>query len=134
VSQSHPFIIKLYRSYIHEFPLHREPILINVDIPLGALIDVDLSDSIEVDDGFSDEQAKTAEAVATAVQAGIDDYATANVTVVGHSLGAALALLDAVYLPLHLPADSTNYRTITYGMPRVSTNLLNFDGLPLNNK
>ena len=37
---------------------------------------------------------------------------------VGHSLGAALALLDAVFLPLHLP-PSTSFKIIGYGMPRV---------------
>lgn len=40
------------------------------------------------------------------------------VIVTGHSLGAALALLDAVYLPLHLPAG-TPVRMVGYGMPRV---------------
>lgn len=32
-------------------------------------------------------------------------------------LGAALALLDGVYLPLNLP--NVNFKTIGYGMPRV---------------
>lgn len=32
--------------------------------------------------------------------------------------GAALALIDAVYLPLHLPGVS--FKTVGYGMPRVS--------------
>lgn len=32
--------------------------------------------------------------------------------------GAALALLDSVYLPLHLPSN-LNFRTVTYGLPRV---------------
>ena len=41
-----------------------------------------------------------------------------SVTITGHSLGAALALLDGVYLPLHLPAI-TSVRMIGYGMPRV---------------
>ena len=39
------------------------------------------------------------------------------VTVVGHSLGAALALLDGLYLSLNLP--NTEVRVIGYGMPRV---------------
>lgn len=39
-------------------------------------------------------------------------------TTTGHSLGAALALLDAVYLQLHLPS-STSLKTVGYGMPRV---------------
>jgi len=34
-------------------------------------------------------------------------------------VGAALSLLDSVYLPLHLPID-TKFKTITYGLPRVS--------------
>lgn len=41
-----------------------------------------------------------------------------SVVVTGHSLGAALALLDAVYLPLHLPAG-TRVCMVGYGMPRV---------------
>ena len=45
-------------------------------------------------------------------------YSTTNVTLVGHSLGAALALLDAVYLPLHLP-PTTNFKMVGYSMPRV---------------
>jgi len=45
-------------------------------------------------------------------------HGATQVTVVGHSLGAALALLDSVYLPLHLPAGTT-FRTISYGLPRV---------------
>lgn len=41
-----------------------------------------------------------------------------RVTVVGHSLGAALALLDSIYLPLHLPSGVT-VNMVGYGMPRV---------------
>ena len=48
----------------------------------------------------------------------LTQYNASSVTLVGHSLGAALALLDAVYLPLHLPAI-TSVRMVGYGMPRV---------------
>ena len=41
-----------------------------------------------------------------------------SVVVTGHSLGAALALLDSVYLPLHLPAGM-RVNMVGYGMPRV---------------
>ncbi|KIJ32631.1 hypothetical protein M422DRAFT_184271 [Sphaerobolus stellatus SS14] len=43
---------------------------------------------------------------------------TNKVPITGHSLGAALALLDAVYLPLHLPS-TIQFKLVTYGMPRV---------------
>lgn len=45
-------------------------------------------------------------------------YGATAVTIVGHSLGAAIALLDSVYLPLWLPSGTT-FRTIGYGLPRV---------------
>ena len=34
------------------------------------------------------------------------------------SLGAAIALLDSVYLPLHV--SGVSFQTFTYGLPRVS--------------
>ena len=45
-------------------------------------------------------------------------HRVSSVVVIGHSLGAALALLDSVYLPLHMPAG-TSVRMIGYGLPRV---------------
>lgn len=39
-------------------------------------------------------------------------------TLVGHSLGAAIATLDAVYLKLALPA-STTIKVINHGSPRI---------------
>jgi len=48
----------------------------------------------------------------------LTQHGASSVAVTGHSLGAALALLDAVYLPLHLPAG-TRVRMVGYGMPRV---------------
>ncbi|KAJ7065267.1 Alpha/Beta hydrolase protein [Mycena amicta] len=76
-----------------------------------------LSSSIQAHSGFANEQAKTAIQVLSAVKTGITRFAAKKVTIIGHSLGAALALLDSVYLPLHLTGVS--FQTITYAMPRV---------------
>ncbi|KAJ7885990.1 lipase class 3 family protein [Mycena leptocephala] len=76
-----------------------------------------LDSEIRVHSGFAGEHAKTAEAILTAVNTTLNTYNTNRVTVIGHSLGAALALLDSVYLSLHLP--TTNLTTIGYGLPRV---------------
>lgn len=77
-----------------------------------------ISSDIEVHNGFMNAQASTATEVLTAVQTTMSKYGTTTVTVVGHSLGAAISLLDSVYLPLHLPLG-TSFQTITYGLPRV---------------
>jgi predicted lipase len=61
---------------------------------------------------------RTATDVLSAVEQTMSTYGTTSVTTVGHSLGAAIALLDAVYLPLWLPS-STTFKTIVYGLPRV---------------
>ncbi|KAE9390646.1 alpha/beta-hydrolase [Gymnopus androsaceus JB14] len=76
-----------------------------------------LDSSIEADSGFLAEQAKTATDVLAAVQDTLASYPTSTITLIGHSLGGAIALIDSVYLPLWLP-DMT-YRTVTYGLPRV---------------
>ena len=68
--------------------------------------------------GFANEQAKTAQTILAAVLTLLSQHSASSVVVTGHSLGAALALLDSVYLPLHVPAG-TRVSAITYGMPWV---------------
>lgn len=69
--------------------------------------------------------------VLSAVRAAMSKYSTNAVTLTGHSLGAAIALLDSVYLPLHLPGN-TAFKTVVYGLPRVRLILwLQWHGLPL---
>lgn len=60
---------------------------------------------------------RTATQILSAVQTGISKYKATKVTMVGHSLGAAISLLDAVYLPLHIKGVS--FQTVLYGLPRV---------------
>jgi predicted lipase len=86
--------------------------------PLDSTLFPGLSSSILVHQGFANEQAKTAQTILAAVLTLLSQHSASSVVVTGHSLGAALALLDLVYLPLHVPAG-TRVKAITYGMPRV---------------
>jgi predicted lipase len=58
--------------------------------------------------------------VLAAVKKTMSTYGATSVITVGHSLGAAISLLDAVYLPLHLPTTTT-FKSYFYGLPRVRT-------------
>ncbi|KAJ7173675.1 Alpha/Beta hydrolase protein [Mycena filopes] len=94
-----------------------------------------IGSEITVHWGFLEEHAKTATQVLSAVKTALGKYNANHVTLVGHSLvrletfcvvsrclidnsGGALALLDSVYLPLHLPS-SVKLNTVVYGLPRV---------------
>ncbi|KAN0088317.1 Alpha/Beta hydrolase fold [Tylopilus felleus] len=96
-------------------------LLTDGDIFMGGLdssLFPGISSGIEVHSGFRNDQSQTASVILSAVQTAISKYGTNTVTMVGHSLGAALSLLDSVYLPLHLPSGTT-FQTILYGLPRV---------------
>lgn len=101
-------------------PSELEPLLTDGDVEkttLDASLFPGISSSIEVHSGFADAQAATATQVLAAVQTAIKKYGAKQVTMVGHSLGAAITLLDAVYLPLHI--SGVSFKTVGYGLPRV---------------
>ena len=60
--------------------------------------------------------------VFAAVKRALNESQYKNVTVVGHSLGGALALISSLYLPTFFP--NAYYRLVTYGMPRVGNKAL----------
>ncbi|CAK5278175.1 unnamed protein product [Mycena citricolor] len=76
-----------------------------------------LPSDIEVHTGFADEHAKTAADVLAAVKTALSESGFTKVTIAGHSLGAALGLLESVYLPLHIP--NVTFQSVLYGLPRV---------------
>lgn len=95
--------------------------LSDIDIPKRSLdptLFPGVPSSVEVHSGFAGQQQNAAPAILSAVQSTLSSHPGASVTIVGHSLGGAIALIDSVFLPLHLPSGTT-ITTITYGMPRV---------------
>ncbi|KAI0741326.1 alpha/beta-hydrolase [Daedaleopsis nitida] len=95
--------------------------LTDVDIPLVPLdhkLFPDVNLSVLVHMGFAATHSRSAPDVLAAVQTALSDNGAEKVTVVGHSLGAAIALLDTVFLQLQLP-NTTSVRAVVYGMPRV---------------
>ncbi|PPQ92491.1 hypothetical protein CVT25_010395 [Psilocybe cyanescens] len=85
--------------------------------PLSPTLFPGVDSAIRVHSGFANEQAKTATRILQAVKSAISAYKAKKVTLIGHSLGAALALLDGIYLPLHI--SGVTFRVIGYGMPRI---------------
>ena len=61
---------------------------------------------------------RTAPTILANVKATLAKYDVSTVTVTGHSLGAALSLLEGIHLRVKLDA-SVGVRVIGYGMPRV---------------
>jgi len=88
--------------------------------PLGSAFP-GLPADILVHNGFLGAQQRAAVDVLPAVEKTLAAHpSTKSVTFIGHSLGAAIATLDAAYIPLHLTnADSYTFSAIVYGLPRV---------------
>jgi hypothetical protein len=72
---------------------------------------------VSVHDGFLDSHIDTRAVIRTAVTNATTKFATKKVTFVGHSLGAAIAMLDAAYFKTNFPSLQISVRS--YGLPRV---------------
>jgi len=73
--------------------------------------------AIRIHVGFLQAQANSAPAILAAVKDLQAKHKTSGLTVVGHSLGGAIASLDAAFLQIQVP--SLKIKIMTYGQPRV---------------
>ncbi|KAI0248632.1 alpha/beta-hydrolase, partial [Lactifluus subvellereus] len=73
---------------------------------------------VQVHSGFAIEHQKTARQILAEVVRLLAKHSSTHVILTGHSLGGALAELDALFMKFNLPAGTT-IRGVTLGTPRV---------------
>jgi len=88
-----------------------------IPVNLDSSLFPGISSDVRVHAGFRDAHSLAAEDVLTAVNTAIADFGVNTITTVGHSLGAAISLLDAIYLKLQIPNSAVRF--YGYGLPRV---------------
>ncbi|KAJ7722133.1 Alpha/Beta hydrolase protein [Mycena maculata] len=89
-----------------------------VPVPLDTTLFPGVSSDVAAHSGFLSEHALTAPQILAQVAALMQSKGTNMITLVGHSLGGALAELDALYLSLNLPSTAS-INVVTFGKPRV---------------
>lgn len=97
------------------------PLLTNADFfqdDLDSSLFPGVPSNVKTHNGFGEAQARSAKDVLAAVKSGLSAFNADKVTLVGHSLGGAIATISAIYLSLNLP-PGTQIRTVAYGLPRV---------------
>ncbi|KAI9573644.1 Alpha/Beta hydrolase protein [Boletus coccyginus] len=77
-----------------------------------------VDNSVQVHSGFANEHAQTAPTILNRVKSLISQHGATSVTLIGHSLGGALAELDCMFMALNLPSNIA-IKGVTYGTPRV---------------
>lgn len=73
---------------------------------------------VKLHSGFQETQGRTADLVLSTVQSSLQSNGFKTVLVTGHSLGAAVASLDAAMLRMALPSD-VDVNAVVFGLPRV---------------
>ncbi|CDO69232.1 hypothetical protein BN946_scf185042.g134 [Trametes cinnabarina] len=74
--------------------------------------------SVKLHEGFQATHGRTADLVMSTVQSGLESTGFKRVLVTGHSLGAAVASLDAAMLRMAL-SDDVQVQSVVFGLPRV---------------
>ncbi|KAG9018753.1 hypothetical protein FRB90_010061 [Tulasnella sp. 427] len=102
-------------------PSELKSVLVDTTFHLGSLnakYFPGIDSSVQVHQGFSTCHGKTADRINSAVKQMINDHSITNVVTVGHSLGGALAVLDAMSLQMVLPS-TVRFKVVTFGQPRI---------------
>ncbi|KAI0076704.1 alpha/beta-hydrolase [Panus rudis PR-1116 ss-1] len=86
--------------------------------PLDSKLFPGVPSGVAVHGGFADAQADTAAAILAETKRLISAKGATTVTLIGHSLGGAIAELDALFMKLNLPS-SIHIKAVTFGTPRV---------------
>jgi Lipase (class 3) len=98
-------------SSIHSIENDIKPDRVDIDSRLAFL-----GNDVKISSGFQEQWLKTADDVLRETQSALNQFPSSNLLVVGHSLGAALALLTSAYLSHNINAP---IRTVLFGLPRV---------------
>jgi len=85
--------------------------------PLDQNLFPNVDPSIKIHDGFAKTFARTAPDILGNVTAALTSFGVNKVEIHGHSLGAAVAAIDAVFLSQHLD-PSVSISTVLFGLPR----------------
>lgn len=72
---------------------------------------------VQVHTGFARAHSRSADEVLSAVKSGLQSTGTNSVLVTGHSLGAAIAVMDGLMLHQNLD-PSVSINTVVFGLPR----------------
>ncbi|CAE6482578.1 unnamed protein product [Rhizoctonia solani] len=103
-------------------PAQLESLLTDAEVLMDSLstsLFPGVSSSVKAHDGFMKAQADTAVTILAGVKTLLATHSASKVLTIGHSLGGAIATLDALYFKLNLPS-TVSIKAVTFGLPRAS--------------